>query len=335
MIHVDPSNISRTFTNNDGKYLDFPLFSIGKGSYINSMEISKGIEDDVVNIQIGNFCSVAYNVKLLINRNHDYKLITTSPYIYNGAISTSGHLPIKKKLKQKGQIIIGNDVWIGNDVIILSGVNIGNGAVIGAGTIVAKDVPPYAIVAGNPQRIIKYRFEEEQIKKLQKIKWWNWNNEDINKNLNCFGDDINHFIDKFYYKDEKVKSISMKKNRNTFLFIPDFNEKYGIWENVIKEYIETFSVNMDVSLLLRIPNDIELENNINKVQNLLVTFEVIPDILIINDNLESDKQLFTDIDYFITNRSINTIRYWEYCNEFGVKIISGVDNPIFDINLIK
>lgn len=77
----------------------------------------------------------------------------------------------------KGKIEVGNDVWIGDSAILLSGVSIGDGAVIAAGAVVASSVPPYAIVAGNPARIIRYRFPENKINELMSIKWWEWSEE--------------------------------------------------------------------------------------------------------------------------------------------------------------
>ena len=82
------------------------------------------------------------------------------------------------------KVSIGNDVWIGCNAIIKKGIKIGNGAVIGAGSVVTKDVPAYAIVVGNPGKIIKYRFEDSIIKELKEIKWWNWSIEEITKKSN-------------------------------------------------------------------------------------------------------------------------------------------------------
>jgi serine acetyltransferase len=99
----------------------------------------------------------------------------------------------------KGDIIIENDVWIGATATIMSGVKISNGAVIGAGSVVTKDVPPYAIVAGNPAKVVKYRFTEEQIEKLLSIAWWDWEEIKIRDNaMKMWSDDINGFIDEFY-----------------------------------------------------------------------------------------------------------------------------------------
>lgn len=99
----------------------------------------------------------------------------------------------------KGNIIIQNDVWIGAKSTIMSGVKISNGSVVGAGSVVTKDVPPYAIVAGNPAKVVKYRFTEEQIEKLLSIAWWNWDEQKIKDNaMDMWCDNINDFINKFY-----------------------------------------------------------------------------------------------------------------------------------------
>lgn len=196
MINLSYENKIRSMKFVNGEKSEFPLFNIGKYSYINSMKIDSGAGNEIINIQIGNYCSIAYNVLLLINRNHDYKSISTNPlFLVKG----------KSKIKQKGQVIIGNDVWIGNNTTVLSGVTIGNGAVVGAGTVVVKDVPPYAIVAGNPMRILKYRFSEDEIKKLQKIKWWNWDNQSIEENKKYFQSDIEQFAHKFFDNNQVLE----------------------------------------------------------------------------------------------------------------------------------
>ena len=92
-------------------------------------------------------------------------------------------MPPITELPMKGDTIIENDVWIGYNATILPGVHIGNGACIGACAVVSKDVPPYAIVGGNPARLIRMRFSPEEIELLQNIAWWNWNAEKIFKYL--------------------------------------------------------------------------------------------------------------------------------------------------------
>ena len=101
---------------------------------------------------------------------------------------------IESKINHKRQIIIGNDVTIGAYATIMGGVTIGNGAVIGANSLVTKNVPPYAVVGGNPAKIIKYRFDEETITRLNSIKWWHWDDDKIKKHINCITGKVKSFI---------------------------------------------------------------------------------------------------------------------------------------------
>lgn len=118
---------------------------------------------------IGNFCSVAEGVSIGM-KEHPLDYISTHPAAY---YSMYGIVTKDRPMEQKKEPpIIGNDVWIARDATILRGVKIGNGAVIAGGTVVTKDVPPYAIVAGVPGKIIKYRLSEERINYLQDLKWW-------------------------------------------------------------------------------------------------------------------------------------------------------------------
>ena len=124
-------------------------------------------------LHIGKFCSIADGVRILLGGEHNYRLGSTYPF---DNILIRFH-ELGPTVKTKGDITIGNDVWIGYGAIILSGVSIGDGAVIGAGSLVTKDVAPYAIVAGNPAKLIKYRFNPDTIKHLLELRWWNqpWN----------------------------------------------------------------------------------------------------------------------------------------------------------------
>lgn len=152
--------------------------------------------DKKTNLEIGKFCSIADNVKILMGGNHRTDWISTYPFSELNKDFQSGKY-VTGHPASKGNIVIGNDVWIGNDVIILSGVTIGDGAVIGAGSVVTKSIEPYNIVAGNPAIVLKKRFSNEIIEDLLKIKWWNWPIQKINENIQLIcSNNIEDFIDR-------------------------------------------------------------------------------------------------------------------------------------------
>jgi acetyltransferase-like isoleucine patch superfamily enzyme len=131
--------------------------------------------------KIGRYCSFAENV-YIYNANHPHKFKSTHPFFYDPSFSYVESEQINRRC-----IEIGNDVWIGQNVIILASVtNIGDGAVIGAGTIVTKNVPDYAVVVGNPGKVIKYRFSEQMIRKLKDEQWWNRDIKELQKSLDGF-----------------------------------------------------------------------------------------------------------------------------------------------------
>lgn len=136
---------------------------IGRYSYI-------GYDSEVVNCEIGSFCSIA-NGFIAGGAKHPIDWVSTSPVFYNVKGGTGYHLG-KLAAPSTLRIVIGHDVWIGSRAIVMQGVSIGNGAIVGAGAVVTKDVPPYAIVAGCPARIIRYRFDDATIQKLQDSRWW-------------------------------------------------------------------------------------------------------------------------------------------------------------------
>ena len=165
-------------------------------------------ENNEAYYKCGKFCSIASNIKIYLGGNHRTDLISTYPF---GHIHTNifnkfngiGHPATK------GSVIIGNDVWIGDNVTIMSGITIGDGSVIANNSHVVKNIEPYTIVGGNPAKFIKYRFSTEQIEKLLKIKWWEWEDEkikwwewedekiNINTHLLC-SNNIDEFINMHY-----------------------------------------------------------------------------------------------------------------------------------------
>jgi virginiamycin A acetyltransferase len=132
---------------------------------------------------IGKYCSIACGAKFIFNgANHTLKSLSTYPFAIFGE-EWDDTMNICEAWDNKGDIVIGNDVWIGYEAVIMSGVHIGDGAIIGTRALVTKDVPPYAIVGGSPAKIIRMRFEDSSIEDLRKIQWWNWSTEKISEKL--------------------------------------------------------------------------------------------------------------------------------------------------------
>ena len=108
-----------------------------------------------------------------------------------------GVKPKLEKIKKQRRAIIGNDVWLGKNVLVCNSSNIGNGVIAAAGAVITKDVPDYAIVAGVPARVVRYRYSSKQIRELLRIAWWNWTDEEIRNRYDDFYISIDTFLDKY------------------------------------------------------------------------------------------------------------------------------------------
>ena len=133
---------------------------------------------------IGKFCSIACGTRFLFNSvNHSLMSLSTYPFPLFFEEWNQNPCDVTKSWNNKGDIVIGNDVWIGFEAVIMAGVTIGDGAVIGARALVTKDIPPYTIVGGVPAKPIKKRFSEKTIETLLQIRWWDWSKEKIQKHI--------------------------------------------------------------------------------------------------------------------------------------------------------
>ena len=152
--------------------------------------------------KVGRYCSIAGNVRTVLGAHPTSEFVSTHPMFFSMIRQNGKTYVTEQKFKEakyadeekKYCIEIGNDVWIGESAAIMSGVTVGDGAIIAAGAVVTKDVPPYSIVGGVPAKIIRYRFDQNQIDALLKIKWWDWPQEKIERLADTF-DNAESFIE--------------------------------------------------------------------------------------------------------------------------------------------
>lgn len=160
------------------RYIDAGIAVIGAHSYGAPVIRYPGSGQRFI---CGKYCSFAGNVHIFLAGNHRPDWVATYPFpAFSGW--TEGR-NVRDYSGGKGDVVVGNDVWAGWSVTIASGVTVGDGAVLATNAMVTKDVPPYAIVAGNPARIIRYRFDEDTIAALLTIRWWDWPEEKVNANI--------------------------------------------------------------------------------------------------------------------------------------------------------
>lgn len=166
----------------------FAGFTIGRYTYgVPTVLFAEQGQD----LSIGSYCSIAPGVTIMLGGNHRTDWVTSFPFAE--FFPEASGLPLQGW--SKGGVHIGSDVWIGQNTMILSGVTIGNGAIIAAGSVVVKDVPPYALVAGNPAAFVRHRVPERFIAELERISWWDWPAEKVRQALpELLSGDIESFV---------------------------------------------------------------------------------------------------------------------------------------------
>jgi len=179
-------------------HIQDPRITVGEYTYFDQ-RISLALFTPDDQIEIGKFCSLAQNVVIFAGGNHITTRTTTFPFKWLSA--TSEPEERYTDAANKGATVIGHDVWVGHGATIMSGVKIGNGAVVGAQSVVAKDVPAYSVVVGNPAQIVRYRFKPETIERLLELGWWDWEESKIAANLDLL----------YTNPDEWLNNLQLKK----------------------------------------------------------------------------------------------------------------------------
>ncbi len=306
------------------------IVTLGEGSYIVGAKLAFD-DADKTHILIGRYSSIAHDITFNIGINHDYHCVSSYPFdnidIWHGCGAP------KRGNCNHNQIIIGHDVWIGAGVTIMSGVRIGNGAVVGSSATVAKDIPPYAIAVGNPARVIKYRFAEDVVAKLQSIKWWDWPMERIKEALPLMGN-IEEFIDRYYVPSEMPASTAIAievaeihKTHRFYHLCPDIDSTWQVWRPFVKKFIHKFYGNDLVILLLWLPENrlsaIDCETEIREM--LEMAGDMAPQIMTYQGDRDTMRAIINDMDVIVTTKGFENFTVLDSLENDKVKIIYACD----------
>ncbi|MBR4151818.1 MAG: CatB-related O-acetyltransferase [Selenomonadaceae bacterium] len=310
------------------------IFTLGRGSCTSTFDLP--LQFGKMNVLGGRFCSLANGIYFSMGGNHSMKSVTTSPLDVGFVVKDIfGKVrpelkPIPNVRKQHYQIIFGHDVWIAKSATIMGGVKIGTGAVIGANAVVTKDVPPYAIAVGNPAQVVRYRFDEETIRKLLAVKWWNWDLEKIADNFPLMND-VEKFLEMHYLpeleefpEDDFSKQI-MNCAGNIYHFIPDFEAQNPLWLKVVQDFQKAKLKN--ATLVIWLPKDSTEENS----QAVTEAIGNSKNILTFKHDKNFSPAALRKATHFITTREMTTLEALDYLWDTDVKIISALDNGIFSM----
>ena len=298
---------------------------------------------------------------MIIGMDHDYHSVSTFPFhlltMRKGdqsfpSFPPSSAYPSGEFGKKKDWIVIGNDVWIGAKTTILGGVHIGNGAVIGANTLIAKDVPPYSVVIGNPQRVIKYRFPHDIIQKLQSIKWWYWPAEELVHVHTAENEaSVREFVEHYYKKQDPIKTELTqqmdawhKDGVKLYYFRIPENDA-SLYPHVCKKFLQAYAKHSKMRLLAEIPS-----GNPSLRETLMGIF-----ITLLSQSMQispaqaqefqqtkspllfcevSDKtiplEIFPNIDYLLITQDFFSLIYIDFAKDYDVKLLYAYDLHLFE-----
>lgn len=218
----------------------------------------------------------------------------------------------------------------------MSGVTFHNGCVVVAGAVVTKNVPPYAIVGGNPEKIIRYRFDKETITAMQKIAWWDWPQEILQKRKEDFLLPPPEFAKKYLPEAEeklnRAAPFQLSSEKQVVLFIPDVDEPYPLFSKILRQFFSKDRSN--VELLIYLPKESSTQKSLMILEDILRQYEDSDCCVTIQTGEDLDEHmLFQAADYFVTTRCRETVRRTCLADLYGAKHLYGTDEPVFPAEL--
>lgn len=333
----------------------YTIAYVGKYSYLIDSYTDNGIEGDVTrpsglchNLQIGQFNSIAMNVKFMFSQCKNIKSVSNDALnTYLNLCGLSFEKP-KETMRYKGSIIIQNDVWIGKDVTIMPGVTIHNGAIIARNSHVVSDVPPYAIVGGNPAKIIGYKFNQDLINKLQTIQWWYWSPQELIDNHLLLNEDVEGFCNRFYDSAKQrldmligQREFSLDGLDSYFAFV-DYYENLSNYENILENFFEKYICDPTKKLYLFIQtdcpnisyNDYDVFQSLTDLISHILSYpQVKCQIEVLKGDNDFAKEIFLKCNHYLISRTYRGVEYSCLADLVGIEVLSGVDiNIAFEKN---
>ena len=306
----------------------YPVAVLGRRSYFEGASLQAM---PPFHLLIGHYTSIADGVLFIINNDHDkgsvanYSLFRLGPEFASPLSMDCDFIRPAPR-----QTLIGNDVWIGLNAVIMGGVRIGNGAIVAAGAVVAKDVPPYAVVAGNPARVVKYRFAKGICKKLDEIKWWYWEELKIRQAADLIRDP-EKFVEHFWRVYTEVNTPLRQKlkelhQRKLFGFLVDMESVEGeampMWEHVYRCFRAS---GIDGYLLLLVTPKCSQESR-DYLKRTLNDFGTDGPWYVLEVEEDFRLDILQELDGFIVGRDYRNIEWSDWADQAGVKIYYGLDH---------
>jgi len=325
-------------TDSDG----FPLIYMGRSSYCGGISLHSyhySVPTEKVHlVYIGRYVSIADGLSIYCDMDHDYRSV------YMGVIPDFAECEpeatarekfgqVESRMPRRGMTVIGNDVWIGDNVTLISDVVIGNGAVIGAGSVVTHDIPPYTIWGGNPARKIKDRFPAELVSGLQQIAWWEYSKERIKTMESDMKGDVEDFVAKYLPEAVTLKRdktvLGLPENAFIITMFLDLETEDAAFYNVIEAFTRGYADRSAVLVLCYYQYDKKAEAVIERINDLLAELTDVADISLFQVDEEDDEMIIAASDCLVLGRDIRNIQRIIYALKYDVKLISGVNRPVF------